>query len=351
MGVTNLNLEDRRSWLKFQHILTSFVSDYIDLVAPEQIDLRLQSHTLTIAFNFVNDRPEGDYVNRFTRQLEQWLNRLRLVGVRRIELEFYAPDADSPSLVTAIEVQFIPASAIQSSANDQTVKQARTPRRGGLVRRLRGWLVSPENIENLQTSGRLAVRDPKGFLTSARNLVVGNLTRAIDWVDTFPWEEKFQSSVQAQKRRHQRNLGKAIFEDAVIVLVMVLALWWVFDYFSGPTLDVSAMPAQHYDSSMDAPRYRCAGHGIKLENYICLQRGMSYEQVAGILGSEGKPMGIDYQFGGSINQSREIQEKLKRGEAIDYRKQPVIMSWQSNNMVINATFKDNELVARGYRKL
>lgn len=349
MGTTYLNLEDRRSWLKFQHILTSFVSDYIDLVAPEQTELQLQSQTLTIACNFVSDRPDPDYVNCFTHQLEAWLQRLRLVGVSRVELQFYLPDTDRPSYATTLTVQFIPSSAIQTGTTNQVV--ARPRRASGLLRRLRGWLVSPENLENLQTSGRLAVRDPRGFLTGARNLVVSNFVRAIDWVDTYPWEEKFQSTVQWQKRRHQRNLWKAIIEDVVIALVIFLALWWVFDYFSGPTLNLSAMPPQHYDRSMDAPRYRCGFPGVKLENYVCLQRGMSYEQVERILGGEGKPLGLDYQFMGSENEPQKLHEMFSRGEKIDYRKQPIVISWESKDMVINATFLDNRLMARGYRKL
>lgn len=350
MSATHLNLEDRRGWLKFQHILTSFTSDYIDLIAPEQTDLSLQSQTLTIAFNFVSDRPDAEYLNRFTRQLEGWLSRLRLVGVRRIEIQFFAPDADSPAFTTALDVRFIPSSAIQTVSS--TAQPAPQPRRAaGLVRRLRGWLVSPENIENLQTAGKLAVRDPRGFLTGARNLVVGNFVKAIDWIDTYPWEEKFQGAVRAQKRRHQRNFWKAILEDAVIVLVIVLALWWVFDYFSGPRLDLAAMPPQHYDRDMSAPRYRCGWPGVTIENYVCLQRGMSYEQVVSILGGDGKPMGLDYQFLGSENKALELQEKFRRGESINYRELPIIISWESKDMVINATFRDNYLLARGYRKL
>jgi len=349
MRATNLNLTDRRSWLKFQHILTSFVSDYFDLVAPEQTELKLQAQTLTIAFTFLADTVDQDCANRFTQQLERWLLRLQLAGVRRIELQFFLADGDLPVLERGLEIHYIAPSALQTADNSAVTQSPR--RSGGLVRRIRNWLLSPENIENLQTSSRLAVRDPKGFLASAGATVRTNFVKAIDWIDTYPWEEKFQSTVQAQKRRHQRNLWKALFEDALILLVIVVAALWIANHFAGPTLDISAMPAQHYDNSMTSPRYRCSSPGIKLENYICLQKGMSYEQVSSILGSEGKPLGIDYQFGGSLNQSQEIREKLARGESVNWKEQPVIISWQNNEMVLNATFRNNELVARGYRKL
>jgi hypothetical protein len=78
---------------------------------------------------------------------------------------------------------------------------------------------------------------------------------------------------------------------------------------------------------------------------------MSYEQVASIFGGEGTPVSVDYQFSDAALSVQEIQKKLERGETVDYRKQPIVISWQSGNMVVNTTFKDNELVARGYRKI
>lgn len=351
MRVTNLNLEDRRSWLKFQHILTSFVSDYIDLVAPEQTDVRLQSQVLTIAFSFIDGSENADYVNQFTQNLEGWLGRLRLVAVRRIQLEFYGPDGSEPVLTRGMDIDYIPASALSTAVDGGATVPSATRRSMGIVRRLRGWLLSPENLANAQRTGRLAVRDPKGFLNSARVLVVSNFVQAVDWVDTFPWEEKFNNGIKWQKRRHERNLGKALFEDGVIFLVLAMALVWLANFFAAPTLDVSVMPPQHYDRNMDAPRYRCSFPGVSLENYVCLQRGMSYEQVASIFGGEGKPLSVDYQFSDATLNVQEIQRKLERGETVDYRQQPIVISWQTGNMVINTTFKDNELVARGYRKI
>lgn len=348
MRASSLNLTDRRSWLKFQHILTSFVSDYFDLVAPEQTELKLQAQTLTIAFTFLADQVDQEYANRFTGQLEQWLLRLQLVGVRRIELQFFLADGDRPVLERGMDIHYIAPNAVQTA---QTGSISQSQQSGNLVHRFRSWLLSPQNLENLRTSSRLAVRDPKGFLASAGSAVRTSFVRAIDWIDTYPWEEKFRSAVQAQKRRHQRNLWKALFEDGVILGILVMLVLWVANYLSGPTLDVATLPAQHYDNSMVAPRYRCSSPGVKLENYICLQKGMSYEQVASILGAEGKPLGIDYQFGGSLNQSEEIRQKLQRGESVNWKEQPVIISWQSKDMVINGTFRNNELVARAYRKL
>ena len=351
MRVTNLNLEDRRGWLKFRHILTSFVSDYIDLVAPEQTDVRLHDQVLTIAFSFVDGSANPVAVNQFTQNLEGWLGRLRLLGVRRIELEFYSPEEAAPIFARGMDIEYISASALSTAVESGGAVQSTDRRSRGLVRRLRNWLLSPENLAGAHTAGRLAVRDPKGFLNSARVLVVSSFVQAIDWVDTFPWEEKFNSGVQWQKRRHQRNLAKALFEDSVILLVLAMAVLWVINFFAAPTLDVSVMPPQHYDRTMDAPRYRCSFPGVSLENYVCLHRGMSYEQVASIFGGEGTPLSVDYQFSDASLNVEEMRQKLERGEAIDYRKQPIVISWQSGNMVINTTFINNELVARGYRKL
>ena len=56
---------------------------------------------------------------------------------------------------------------------------------------------------------------------------------------------------------------------------------------------------------------------------------MRYDQVASILGSDGKPLGIDRKYGDRA----------------------VIISWSSPELSLNATFVNDQLVSRAYRQL
>ncbi|CAN1212354.1 hypothetical protein TUMEXPCC7403_19250 [Tumidithrix helvetica PCC 7403] len=346
MKAVRLNLEDRQSWQKLQHVLTSFVSDYIDLVAPEQTEFKFEQQVLSLAFTLISSRSDSDRANYFTQNLERFLSRLQLLGVRRIEFEFYSVGADSPAMTHGFDIEFVPAptpqttiqsvsrSAIVRSNKNQALVQTGRPganraRGGNIVRRLQGWLTDPKLWQNLQTGSRLVVRDPKTFLEATKSAALANFNTAINWVDTFPWEEWTQSKVQWQKRRHRRNLLKALVEDFVLVGLLLVALYFATDFLSGPSVNLAALPPQHYDNSFDPTKYRCGNPGVSLKNYVCLQKDMSYPQVASILGGEGKSLGIDRKFGDRA----------------------VIISWTSGDMSMNATFVEDKLVSRAYRKL
>jgi hypothetical protein len=89
------------------------------------------------------------------------------------------------------------------------------------------------------------------------------------------------------------------------------------------------MPQRHFDNNITNVQYRCGNPAISLKNYVCLGRGMCYDQVASILGGEGKPMGIDPNYGDRA----------------------VVISWTGKEMSMNATFVDDKLVTRAYRQL
>ncbi len=76
-------------------------------------------------------------------------------------------------------------------------------------------------------------------------------------------------------------------------------------------------------------QYRCGNPAVSLKNYVCLGRGMRYDQVASILGSEGKPLGIDRKFGDRA----------------------VVISWTGSDLSMNATFVNDQMVSRAYRQL
>jgi hypothetical protein len=89
MKAVRLNLEDRQAWQKLQHVLTSLASDYMDLVAAEQTEYKFEQQILSIAFTLIASEADRDRLNEFTQNIDRYFNRLQLVGVRRIEWEFY----------------------------------------------------------------------------------------------------------------------------------------------------------------------------------------------------------------------------------------------------------------------
>jgi hypothetical protein len=353
MKTVRLNLEDRQSWQKFQHVLTSFASDYIDLVAAEQTEFKFEQQTLTLAFTLIAVPPDQDRANYFTRNLENFLRRLQLVGVRQIELDFFALGESAPVMTHSFEVAFIAPELTQTgSAIARPTANLAPSNGGGLFRSVRGWLASPELVRNLRRTGKLAIRDPKRLLIGAKDAIVLKGSEAIAWVDTFPWETWFQAKVEWQKRRHKRNLVKAIIEDVIFGVILLIALWWGADFLSGPTLNLAQLPAQHFDSNFANPKYRCGNPGVTPKNYVCLAHGMSYAQVSSILGSDGKPMGIANQYSDSS-----VLASLKKGGNLDTQnlltnqKLAVIVSWRNGNVNLNATFRDDKLVSKAINSL
>ena len=343
MKAVRLNLEDRQAWKKLQHVLTSLASDYIDLVAAEKTEFKFEQQVLSIAFTLIASDLDRDRLNEFTQSIDQYFHRLQLVGVRRIEWEFYVIGEATPVLAQGRNIPLIAApEPLPTNAiirNDRQRSLARNSqdsvlykgksRVSNLVRRLRGWLVDPKTLEAARTSSRITIRDPRGALNAVRLTAIAKFNDTIQWVDTFPWESWTKEKSQQIKRRHQRNLVRSLIEDVLIVGVMLIAIFWLIESLSAPSFNLALLPKQHHDTNMTSVQYRCGNPAVSLKNYVCLGKGMSYDQVASILGSEGKPLGIDRKFGDRA----------------------VVISWTSSDLTMNATFVNDQLVSRAYRQL
>jgi hypothetical protein len=343
MKAVRLNLEDRQAWKKLQHVLTSLASDYMDLVAAEQTEFKFEQQVLSIAFTLISTNSDRDRLNEFTQNIDRYFNRIQLVGVRRIEWEFYAIGEAVPVLTQGRDIPFVAAPpplpqtalvktnnkrSLVRNAQDKSLAKGRF-KAGNLVRRLRGWLLDPKTIAAAQRTSRITIRDPRGALEIVRTTAIAKFNETIQWVDTFPWETWTKEKAQQIKRRHQRNLVRSVIEDVLVFGVLLMCLWWLTEVLSGPTINLALMPARHFDNNITNVQYRCGNPAISLKNYVCLGRGMRYDQVASILGSEGKPMGIDHNYGDRA----------------------VVIGWTGKDMSMNATFVDDKLVTRAYRQL
>ena len=343
MKAVRLNLEDRQAWKKLQHVLTSLASDYMDLVAAEQTEFKFEQQVLSIAFTLISTNSDRDRLNEFTQNIDRYFNRIQLVGVRRIEWEFYPIGEAVPVLTQGRDIPFVAAPAplpqtalvkvnnkrsLAPNSQDSALAKGRF-KAGNLVRRLRGWLLDPKTIAAAQKTSRITIRDPRGALEIVRTTAIAKFNDTIQWVDTFPWETWTKEKAQQIKRRHQRNLVRAVIEDVLVFGVLLICLWWLTEALSGPTINLALMPARHFDNTITNVEYRCGNPAISLKNYVCLGRGMRYDQVANILGGEGKPMGIDHNYGDRA----------------------VIISWTGKDMSMNVTFVDDKLVTRAYRQL
>ena len=343
MKAVRLNLEDRQAWRKLQHVLTSLASDYMDLVAVEQTEFKFEQQVLSIAFTLIAANSNRDRLNEFTQSIDRYFNRLQLVGVRRVEWEFYIIGEDVPVLAQGKDILFIaappalPSSALSQNATNESLSRNAQGnllahgkfRFNNLVRRLRGWLFDPRTIAAARTNSRITIRDPKGVLDAIRISAIAKFNDTIQWVDTFPWETCTKEKAAQIKRRHQRNLVRAVIEDIVVFGVLLICLYWLTEALSGPTINLARMPQRHYDNNITNVRYRCGNPGVTLKNYVCLDKGMPYNQVSSILGGEGKPLGIDRKFGDRA----------------------VVISWSNNDLSMNATFVNDKLVTRAYRQI
>jgi hypothetical protein len=335
MKTVKLNLEDRLSWQKFQHVLTSFASDYIDLLAPEQTLFKLDQKTLRLSFALISNYSDSlqdvsrlTKANVFTQNLEAFLARLPLVEVRRVELELIDLNNDETILATGFDLSYVPTSAIATYQKSTNKSALVTRKLANLVNRAKAWLTSPEVQQNIASTSKLAIRNPKTFLAATGSLAKENFIVAINWVDTFPWEDWAKNRVAQQKRRHDRNLFKALAEDFLLLALLVFLSITAVNMLSVPAVNLANLPS-HYDQALDTPTSRCDWAGINKKNYVCLSRGMSYRQVVNILGGEGKPLGFDQKFGDKA----------------------VIVSWQTLEQAMNITFREDSLVAKAYRDL
>jgi hypothetical protein len=344
MKAVRLNLEDRQAWQKLQHVLTSLASDYMDLVAAEQTEFKFEQQVLSIAFTLIASDVDRDRLNEFTQNIDRYFNRLQLIGVRRIEWEFYVIGEAATFLTQGRDIRLIAAPAPLPQNALARNDSRRTPVRnvkassslakgkskvGNIVRRFRGWLTDPKTLQAARTASRITIRDPRGALDAVRINAIAKFNDTIQWVDTFPWETWTKEKAQQIKRRHQRNLVRSVIEDLLIVGVMVLAALWLIESLAGPSFNLALLPKQHHDSNMTNAQYRCGNPAVNLKNYVCLSRGMRYDQVANILGTEGKPLGIDRKFGDRA----------------------VVISWSSPDLSMNATFVNDQLVSRAYRQI
>ncbi|MCA1904707.1 MAG: hypothetical protein LDL47_07730 [Cyanobacteria bacterium KgW148] len=353
----NLNLEDRQSWQRFQRILTSFISDYIDLLAPEQVAIRYDQDALFLGFTLLSDRVDDQQVDLFIHQLEQFLKRLPLAGVNAIELNFYSVTDGDALLTHCFPVTYIaPVRAIVVAS-----ERPQSRRRGGsLVRRLRGLLTNPQLGRAIQTATTTIVRRPQEAIVAAGAFSQQKLNQALTWVDTFPWEDWAQRKVQWQQRRHRRNPIKALIEDVLFIGLIALFILFGGRLLSGPSLNLAALPSQHYDSAFANARYSCGPSGVTRKNYVCLRPGMSYNRVKQILGGDGKPLGIDPKFGRNADEAKKLlvnQPKpslfsfLNRQKSVGEQVATIISWSDGKGGTLNATFLGNRLVARAYRDI
>ena len=351
MKPVSLNLEDKQSQQKLHHVLTSFASDYIDLVAAEQMMFTFEAQVLTVAFNLLGDgvsdnEPKHQRLNEFTRRLTSHLERIEFIGTRRIQIEFFMAAQEEPRFRYGVDVAFIPVAVALARKTNQGGLKERS--RGGAVTRksnpvgrlvgaVKGWLLDPATLQAAQTTGRLAVRDPKGLLVAAKDQAVLAFNQSLNWVDTFPWENWAQNKKQQLRERYQRNLWRSVVEDVAILVVLVLSLMWLTEHLSGPGVNLAGLPNAHIDNNMTVSNYRCGNPGLTRKNYVCLKEGMSYEQVANILGSEGKPLGINEKFSKDCSTNKSAKTCA------------VVMNWHDGNSDLNATFLDNKLLVRAYQ--
>jgi hypothetical protein len=340
MKAVRLNLEDKQAWLKLQHVLTSLASDYIDLVAAEQTEFKFERQVLGIAFTLIAANSDRDRLNEFTQALDRYCNRLQLLGVRRIEWEFYVIGESVPILTQGRDVPFVAAPPVSAalvrhpSRSPVTSDRSRALSRGkskiaNLVSTVRGWLTDPQTLEAARTVSRLTIRDPKGSLIAVKDIALIKFSETLQWVDTFPWESWTKEKTQQIKRRHQRNLVRCLIEDVIILVIMAIAALWLIESLAPPSFNLALLPQQHYDTNITSAQYRCGNPAISLKNYVCLNRGMKYDQVVSILGGEGKPLGFDPKYGEGA----------------------VVISWSSPDLVMNVTFVKDRLISRAYRQL
>ncbi len=300
MNTVRLNLEDKQDWRKLQHILNSFASDYMDLVAAEQTEFKFEQQVLSITFTLISTNSDRDRLNAFTQNIDRYFNRIQLLGVRRIEWGFY-----------------LIGEAITVLAQERDIPLVSAP------------APLPQTIAAAQRTSRITIRDPRVVLEIVRTTAIAKFNDTIQWVDTFPWETWTKGKAQQIKRRHQRNLVRAVIEDVLVLGVMLIGLWGLTESLSSSTINLALLPSRHFDNNITTAQYRCGNPAISLKNYVCLGRGMRYNQVASILGTEGKPLGINHNYGDRA----------------------VIISWASKDLVMNATFVDDKLVTRAYRQL
>ncbi len=350
MKTVKLNLQEEAARQKLRQIAVGFLTDRLEAIAPERTRFQFDRQTLSLTV-YALEEATAAQLESTAEALQEFLSRLPLVGVRHIELEFLAADE-----VTILRQQtFAIAYEAPVAAIARPERPGQTLRRRGrypgsaLVARARHWLTTPETWQQAGRLGTRTLRDPKGALVQTGAFLQEKFRETLDWIDTFPWAERYQQLWEAQRRRHRRNYVKALIEDLAVFLVVALMLLSGINAISMAPINVARLPAGNYDATLSSQRYRCAFlPGVNKNNYLCLSQGMGYRQVASILGGEGKPMVAALPPRPLSDFARTNAPSPQKPDNI--QKQPVVVSWSQGNFTINATFAGDRLIHKAYRE-
>ncbi|MFQ3679601.1 MAG: hypothetical protein SNJ60_03735 [Pseudanabaenaceae cyanobacterium] len=348
MKTVKLNLQEEAARQKLRQIAVGFLTDRLEAIAPERTRFQFEHQTLSLTV-YTLEEATPTQVTAIAEALQEFLSRLPLVGVRQIELEFLASD----------EVTLLGQRAFAVTYEAPVAAIARPERRGqalrrqglgrALVARARAWLTAPETWQQAGRLGTRTVRDPKGALSQTGSFLREKFSETLDWIDTFPWAERYHQFWESQRRRHRRNYVKALIEDLLVFAVVALVLLSGIHAISMAPINVSRLPAGNHDTTLSTQRYRCAFlPGVNKTNYLCLSQGMGYRQVASILGGEGRPMVVPTAVRPLADFANPTAQRAL--PKVNAQKQPVVVSWSQGNFTINATFAGDRLIRKAYRE-
>ncbi|MGQ9866829.1 MAG: hypothetical protein ACUVSQ_11215 [Pseudanabaenaceae cyanobacterium] len=350
MKTVKLNLQEEAARQKLRQIAVGFLTDRLEAIAPERTRFQFDRQTLSLTV-YALEEATAPQLATIAEALQEFFGRLPLVGVRHIELEFLAADEVTILWQQAFAIAYeAPVAAIaRPEPQGPTIRQRRTYPGSALVARVRHWLTTPATWQQAGRLGTRTVRDPKGALVQTGAFLQEKFRETLDWIDTFPWAERYHQLWEAQRRRHRRNYIKALIEDLAVFAVVALVILSGLNAISMAPINAARLPAGNHDTILSSQRYRCAFlPGVNKTNYLCLSQGMGYRQVASILGGEGQPM-VAATPVRPLTAFASAQASVPR-DNIDPQKQPVVVSWSQGNFTINATFAGDRLIRKAYRE-
>ncbi|HAN45555.1 MAG TPA: hypothetical protein DCQ32_03280 [Cyanobacteria bacterium UBA8156] len=350
MKTVKLNLQEEAARQKLRQIAVGFLTDRLEAIAPERTRFQFDRQTLSLTV-YALEEATAAQLEVIAEALQEFLSRLPLVGVRQIELEFLAPDEVTVLWQQGFAVTYeAPVAAIaRPERRGQTVRRRGTYPGSALVARARHWLTTPETWQQAGRLGTRAVRDPKGALVQTGVFLQAKFGETLDWIDTFPWAERYHQLWESQRRRHRRNYVKALIEDLAVFFVVALVVLSGINAISMAPISLSRLPAGNHDTTLSSQRYRCAFlPGVNKTNYLCLSQGMGYRQVTSILGGEGKPMVAPTPVRPLADFANPKAQPPR--ETTNIQKQPVVVSWSQGNFTVNATFAGDRLIRKAYRE-
>ncbi|NJK59449.1 MAG: hypothetical protein HC918_03220 [Oscillatoriales cyanobacterium SM2_1_8] len=348
MKTVKLNLQEEAARQKLRQIAVGFLTDRLEAIAPERTRFQFDRQTLSLTV-YALEGTTPDQLAAIAEALQDFLTRLPLVGVRGIELEFLASDE-----VTVLgQREFAVAYEAPVAAIARPARSGQTARRRGsypgsaLVAQARHWLSRPETWQQAGRLGTRTVRDPRGALVQTGQFLQVKFGETLDWIDTFPWADRYQQLLADQRRRHRRHFAKALVEDLLVFLVAALFLLSGIQAISLNPIQASRLPAGNHDTILSSQRYRCAFlPGVNKTNYLCLSQGMGYRQVSGILGGEGQPMVAPT----AVRPLADFARPQAQAAPEPRKQQPVVVSWSQGSLTINATFAGDRLIRKAYRE-